>query len=82
MAKYGEMEQVFDGGVTIIKKADEHVENKMKELSSLLKDLFGGSDPFADLKREYKPIKLRKKRATSITKSNGEPPISRRTDIR
>lgn len=36
-------------------------EKTSKKLTNLLKDLFGVGDPFADLKREYKPTRLKKK---------------------
>jgi hypothetical protein len=36
-------------------------ENTSKELTNLLKGIFGDVDPFAELKREYKPIRLKKK---------------------
>lgn len=43
------------------KQHDPLDEKTSKELSSLFKDLFGDSDPFAEFKRKYKPIPLKKK---------------------
>lgn len=43
------------------KKNDPFDEKSSKQLADILKDLFGDSDPFPVLKREYKPLPLKKK---------------------
>lgn len=45
----------------MIKKLDDLDEESKKELNSLLKNLFGSGDPFPNLKREYKPLPLKRK---------------------
>lgn len=43
------------------KKNNPLDEKSSKQLTEILKDLFGDSDPFPVLKREYKPLPLKKK---------------------
>ncbi|MGN7472084.1 hypothetical protein [Brevibacillus sp. SAFN-007a] len=43
------------------KKNHSNDETTSLKLSNFFKDLFGDGDPFTDLKREYKPISLKKK---------------------
>ncbi|BFH67346.1 hypothetical protein J27TS7_16010 [Paenibacillus dendritiformis] len=43
------------------KKNDPLDENSSKQLADIFNDLFGDSDPFPVLKREYKPLPLKKK---------------------
>lgn len=45
-----------------MKKMHDPLDDKIKkELNMLFKNLFGAGDPFADFKREYKPIPLKRK---------------------
>lgn len=45
----------------MMKKIDPLDEKSSKQLTDIFKDLFGDSDPFPVLKREYKPLPLKKK---------------------
>ncbi|GGF88940.1 hypothetical protein [Paenibacillus aceti] len=45
----------------MMKRNDPLDEKSSKQLTDIFKDLFGDSDPFPVLKREYKPLPLKKK---------------------
>lgn len=51
----------MEGIQSVAKQNDLLSENDTKELSKLLKGLFGSDDLFTDFKRKYKPIPLKKK---------------------